>query len=128
MDNQYLGELVLKQVDSCPESFAMGTWGYTGGSCGTIACLAGHAMLLSGYRLVRMPRRSIYQMGNSQVYVRPDGSQVFNYGGEAQVLLGMADSERYRDVGPWTSHDIFLDMSAGLERFQKLVDDGKMTC
>ena len=46
MDNPELGRLVLKQVETFPESFCMGTWGF-GNECETQACIAGWAMLLS---------------------------------------------------------------------------------
>lgn len=90
MDNTELGKLVLKQIGAFPETFRMSTFGYIS-PCGTVACLAGHAMLLSGYELnnsdfaITIPR-----------YRRPDGSLVSPpaMGAEAAQLLGMHGQEQ----------------------------------
>lgn len=50
-----------------PQHFDMETWGYKGG-CGTVACIAGHALLLSGYKLK--------QVDGFPEYVSPEGRVV----------------------------------------------------
>ena len=85
MENLELAKLVYKQVTEFPETFDMSAWGYQN-KCGTSACIAGHAMLLSGYGLL-----------GENVFVRPDGSPVHNNTQEALSLLGMDDDEYYRD-------------------------------
>jgi hypothetical protein len=56
--------------------------------CGTTACLAGHAMLLSGYTL-RRGRRA----GSSAEFLRPNGSVVDYEFWEAWRLLGLTYGE-----------------------------------
>jgi hypothetical protein len=125
MDNVMLGQLILKQADTYPESFSMRSWGYAEGGCGTIACLAGHAMLFEGYALEGYEK-----------YCRPDGSAITEgYGNEAQRLLGMSDAERFLNPlvsrvviihdGQSRTNDLFCDIPYGLERFRALVEKGK---
>lgn len=91
MENTELGKLVLKQIETFPETFTMRTFGYrgqvSGYACGTVACLGGHALLLSGYEL---------EAGEDQVtkYLRPDGSRVDATGNEAARVLGLHGQER----------------------------------
>jgi hypothetical protein len=89
MDNTELGKLVIKQIEAFPETFNMGTFGMFiqyGTECGTVACLAGHALLLSGYDL-RPSTPGRY------CYLRPDGNEV-GIGSEARQLLGMRREEQ----------------------------------
>ena len=52
MENKMLAKLVLKQVHAEPERFDMDQWGYND-ACGTVACLAGWALLVhGGYRVL----------------------------------------------------------------------------
>lgn len=110
MENYQLGRQVLDVADFDEARFDMRTWGQLG-SCGTTACLAGHAMLLSGYTLARQ-----------DCYYRPDGSLVGDLLTEAVRLLGMSENESVygsRANGPLS---LFLDMTRGLERFRELVE------
>lgn len=111
MDNRQLGKLVVKQVKAFPESFFMGTWI---NQCGTVACLAGHTLLLSGYAVNRLTAMT------EGMFIRPDGSVVNGeYGDEAAKLLGMDREDRFGCIG----HDIFLDMENGLDRFTALAKE-----
>jgi hypothetical protein len=124
MDTE-LAKLILKQARTCPETFYMGSWGYES-SCGTVACLAGHAMLLSGYRLRSDEERNKegQLIGDYRLYECPDGTLVEGfYGDEAQRLLQMTDEERFEATPGEFRHDIFLDIQDGLERFAKLVEE-----
>jgi hypothetical protein len=109
MDNPELGRKVLNVADLEPESFSMGTWGERT-VCGTVACLAGHALLQSGYRLHR-----------SGEFTRPDGTHVYSMSGEAERLLGMTGQEAQGDgIIP-----LWYDMFGGLDRFRKLVEEAE---
>ena len=128
MENQYLAEMIIKQIDAFPESFAMDQWGSVT-SCGTVACLAGHAMLHCGYRLAGVTKTD--WMGiqyQAFLFTDDDGIPVVNYGDEAQRLLGMSNDERFGkdvyDIGR-PDGDIFLDMNSGLTRFRALVKEGR---
>src|SRR5712692_7014474 len=83
MDNPELGRKVLDYVTSHPGEFDMTVWGgFT--PCGTVACLAGHTMLLAGYQLARL---------NS--FHRPDGTKVRRKSAEAAKLLGLVPDEQF---------------------------------
>lgn len=123
MQDAELGKLILKQAETFPETFWMGTWGLPG-SCRTVACIGGHAMLMSGYRLLTdaQHREQLLTTGRAGWYVRPDGSTVDGfYGDEAQKLLGMSDEERF-GYGKFPD-DIFMDIDHGLARFRALLDE-----
>jgi len=106
MDNPKLGREVLDVVDFEPEQFRMTVWGgYT--SCGTVACLAGTALLKSGYRL-----------GRHGYYHRPDGELVRDISGEARCLLGMTGAE----ICNQGELAIWVDFTHGVERFRALVE------
>lgn len=128
MENQHLAEMIIKQIDAFPESFAMDQWGSVT-SCGTVACLAGHAMLHCGYRLAGVTKTD--WMGiqyQAFFFADDDGIPVANYGNEAQRLLGMSDEERYGETAygiPRPDGDIFLNMNSGLARFRALVKEGR---
>jgi len=52
MENAKLGRAILDHVTGNPANFDMNTWGDLT-ECGTVACLAGHTLILSGeYELV----------------------------------------------------------------------------
>jgi hypothetical protein len=88
MDNPELGRLVLKRIEAEPELFDMETYGMIT-PCGTVACLAGHAMLASGYVL----RETGSLFDPLSVFIRPDGTPVHDKGREAAGLLGLTDGE-----------------------------------
>ncbi len=79
--NTDLALSVVAHVRMFPEEHNQGTYGGTG-SCGTVACLAGHTLLLSGYDL------------RLNTFYRPDGTVVVEEDTEAAHLLGMS----YRDA------------------------------
>ncbi len=108
MRNAKLGRAVLNHVVVCPEEFDMGTYGYLSG-CGTIACLAGHAMLRAGYSLM------------SGGYYRPDGSYVECEPDEAALLLGLTDDECHppREMSLFASGQ---SNAEGIARFRELVE------
>lgn len=80
MENLELAKLVLKQIDNEPSSFDMRTWGEKSG-CGTTACIAGWAMIFSGY-----------QIKNSE-YISPDNDYIASYEDEGRKLLGLTGEE-----------------------------------
>lgn len=117
MENVKLGRTVLNHIDQHPELFDMGSWAVRT-PCGTVACLAGTSMLLSGYKLIA-----------DETFVRPDGSKVMNESQEAQALLGMDNREAhgvtpsgqpdYREISIW------FDMQHGLDRFRRIVEESE---
>lgn len=109
MDNTQLGRKVVDVMDCNPEQFSMSTWGEVT-DCGTVACLAGTAMLQSGYRL------------RDGAFYRPDGSFVTNEGREAKNLLGLTDEEEY---APGAGGTIWYDFNGGPDRFRKLVEESE---
>lgn len=113
MENPELGRKVLRQVTEHREQFDMGTWGYKDRACGTTACLAGWAMLLTeGY--------SLTEAGD---FLRPDGTTVRDEGGEAQKLLGLSDDERQFATGDGGLHSLFtLDEDDAIKRFAAYVE------
>lgn len=104
--NTELGWKVYEYAKDHPEEFDMDYWVH-GQPCGTTACLAGHALILSGYRIGPAGR----------IFWRPDGTLVGNPGREAQDLLGLDASDRY------AGGDLFSMKSneAALERFHDLL-------
>jgi hypothetical protein len=83
MQNLELAERMLAHLEAHPEELAMRLYGAVY-ECGTTACLAGHAMLQSGYSCTRMG-----------MFYRPDGSVVECEPWEAEQLLGLASHERF---------------------------------
>jgi hypothetical protein len=98
MENPELGRMILKEIDAHPDSFTMALWGKPT-ACGTVACLAGHAMLLSGYTLRA-----------ENTFFRPDGTYVGVPSSEAAGLLGLTKAERFSREYPF---DLFLDQEPG---------------
>lgn len=81
MENTELARLIIKQAEYDPDSFRMHAWMNT---CMTTACLAGWALLKSGYTT-----RGIW-------IICPDGTLLTeSIPLVAQKLLGMSDEERY---------------------------------
>jgi hypothetical protein len=107
MDNPKLGRAVLDVADFEPESFDMHTWG-TQLECGTVACLAGHTLLLSGYHL-----------NSSSEFQRPDFTYVQEVMREAEGLLGMTREESDPDGGHTS---VWVDYGNGVERFRAIVE------
>lgn len=109
MRNVQLGREIVDVMDMQPEQFSMEVWGQAT-VCGTVACLAGTAMLRSGYKL-----------RFSSVFYRPDGTPVTNEWREASKLLGLEDDEEYvKDGG-----SIWYDIANGPDRFRKLVEESE---
>jgi hypothetical protein len=110
--NTELGRLVLKQATEFPETFSMDDW-VQEKVCGTAACIAGHAMLFSGYSFQRDEHEGY-------VFIRPDGSQVSEEANEAISLLGLTDEE----FCPEGEDGLFyLDDDEALERLRELTGD-----
>jgi hypothetical protein len=111
--NIELGRRVLEHVTTHRSHFDMGIWGLWDPECGTTACLAGWAMLLSGYRV------------NAQEdFIRPDGSAVRPgiEGDEAAGLLDLSYVERYGSDEDECSLFTAPDEDTAIERFRALVE------
>lgn len=109
MDNAELGRKVVDIIDTQPELFDMGTWA-SEAACGTVACLAGHVLLLSGYKF-RFDR-----------FWCPDGTLARYEPEEAAKLLGMDEDEQGyhgKEVPVW------FDFKNGPDRFRKLVEESE---
>lgn len=110
--NTELGRKVLDHVTAHRDQFDMRKWGEGNEACGTTACLAGWAMLLSGYSL-----------RDWDIFVRPDGSFVPRgyRNDEGAALLELSEAERYGDVG---QHTLFgePDDDKAIERFRALLE------
>lgn len=115
MENPELGRKILDTADTEPENFDMATW-VNVTECGTTACLAGHAMLLSGYTI-----RHGVQGGLA--FCRPDGSEVDVNSNEAQQLLGLSDKETYDP--DLDEPRIWYDFAHGPDRLRKLVEEAE---
>ena len=112
MKNAELGRQVLDHVDAHPEQFDMWQWGYESTVCGTVACLAGRTLLLSGYSL-----------DDDGHFWSPDGTPVSpSY--EAAQLLGLTDSERWGGDG---EPSLFMDMDSrsAIARFRVMVESAE---
>lgn len=114
--NTELGRKVLGHITTHREQFDMTVYGEKYPECGTVACIAGWAMLLSGYQLSDGP-------GGSH-FIRPDGSTVPDSmnGDEAAELLDLTAAERYG--GPESECSLFTewDEDAAIDRFRMLVE------
>jgi hypothetical protein len=91
--NAALAYQVIDHIDAHPEQWHQGTW-VGQADCGTIACFAGWAVLLSGYQVDE----------DGDVSVSPSGSATDLYGEHVQeaadVLLGIGkrEVEAYGDL------------------------------
>lgn len=119
MRNPELGRKILDIIDTQPEKFQMSVFGAhrydpAGEVCGTVACLAGWAMLLSGYELDK-----------DDIFLRPDGTDVDSEDGEARELLGMSITDELSGYDG-SVHDphakVWFDFFHGPDRFRKLVE------
>jgi|SRR5712664_1217856 len=126
MENVELARLVVKQVEAEPGLFDM-RWYAVETACGTSGCLAGHVLLLSGYRF------------DGCFFIRPDGSRV---GGEvgseeerdAAEPLGLSGEEIYGVNGDGGERDypqrLFSEAQTNeeaLARFRQLIDASEET-
>jgi hypothetical protein len=111
--NAELGRKVLDYVTAHREQLDMGDFGRYE-RCGTVACLAGWTLLLSGYTLT-----------SDLTFMRPDGSRVHagpGPGDEAARLLNLTAAEEDGEPGaPWP---LFYagDEDAAIARFRELVE------
>ena len=109
MDNPELGRKVLDVADFEPEHFDMHVWAKHS-LCGTVACLAGHALLQAGYELDSWSQ-----------FVRPDDlSYVTGIPWEAELVLGMTGEEV--DGAHGSNLPLWNDFENGLERFRAVVE------
>jgi hypothetical protein len=119
VENKELGRLVLKQAEAEPRSLDMCSWGHRD-SCGTVACIAGWAMIFSGYTLPD-------EHDECGCYQRPDGTHVSNHGEEGQRLLGLSNEERYSVFTVWDDgYDLFFPYEKprlALQRLRELCED-----
>ena len=97
--NDELIDKVMAYICEHPEEWDQREW-YSQGVCGTTACFAGHAMLLSGYSIIaepvrcRLPGACLEHVENR--FVRPDGTLVSFNDLEAATLLGLSQSTAER--------------------------------
>jgi hypothetical protein len=112
-----LGRAVLDVVDYEPEHFSMLRWGGIE-ACGTVACLAGTALLKAGCTLRQVPDGFAWCE-----FRRPDGSAVTSEAAEAQFLLGLTDDEvGIGEAGTGIGTRLWHDYEHGVERFRALVE------
>jgi hypothetical protein len=105
-----LGRKVLDHVTVHREQFDMDIFGVELPVCGTTACLAGWAMLLSGYKLV-----------GYEAFRRPDGTRVHGNTEEAMHLLDLTEAELEDDRGRRFLFYILSEDEA-IARFRALVE------
>lgn len=109
--NTELMKLVYKQATEFPETVDMTNWVYET-SCGTVACLAGHTLLLSGYTFESCPTQREGKWGCR--IRRPDGSSVAFPAVEAAELLGLTCPQ---------AESVFLDYEHGTDNLRKLIEE-----
>jgi hypothetical protein len=107
--NTELGRKVLEHVTAHRGQFDMSIYVDADPECGTTACLAGWAMLLSGYRAA------------DASVMRPDGSYVIDKSNEAARLLGLDHAEQYGSYGDCTLFGEFSEERA-IERFRAILE------
>lgn len=81
--NDGLIDDVVDYIRKHPDEWNQAVWGYRE-SCGTQACFAGTALLLSGY-----------EISENGGFVNPDGDKVWSVPNEAQMLLGITEPQRW---------------------------------
>lgn len=95
---------VLDHIDAHPEEWQQATYG-TGTACGTAACIAGHAMLMSGYDF----------NPTDEIFSRPDGSIVEFEPDEGQTILGITYTEASLYGGLFDSENTRADVQRHAE-------------
>jgi hypothetical protein len=114
MSKQKLNVELLKRLKTRflrmrhPEHSDMHSWGHKT-DCGTTACIAGHVLLLQGYRL------------RHGQYVTPDGKPILAIAGTARDELGLSDM---------TASHLFYDFETttpkqAAARLQELIDSAE---
>ncbi len=124
MENKELGRLVLKHVETFPETFNMGNWALET-SCGTVACLAGWTLLLHGGYTTALT------IHNTLAFYNQEGHQV-HAGSEARMLLGLTNEEYCpggtRPVNEYTSESVrplfYTTEQDAIERLRAMVEEG----
>ncbi len=102
-----LAKLVLKQIENDPALFDMKEWGKQT-DCGTVACIAGHTLLASGYQFRVVYHRRGY-------YFHPVSGGPAHCHSEARDLLGLSCEE---------AENLFFmkDNAAAIARFRELIE------
>jgi hypothetical protein len=93
--NTELARLVIKQAEAFPDELDMSSYARTT-PCGTTACLAGWAMLMSGYQARR--EDGWLEKYGDLLFFRPDDTQVDNEWTEGLMLLGISEEEEQREM------------------------------
>jgi hypothetical protein len=114
MQNVTLGRKVLNHIEAHREQFDVKKWGRPDPACGTVACIAGHTVLMSGYRL----------QGPGE-WKRPDGTVICgSVAYDAARLLGLSDREWH-----WSPGEDRCGLFSGsqtddeaIERFKAIVE------
>jgi hypothetical protein len=114
--NAALGRRVLNHLTWHRDQLDTSGWGWHDCERGTIASVAGWALLLSGYTL---PQRGQYQ--------RPDGTVVgwHQAADEAAGLLGLTGAEQYGGDCPLFGEP---DEGKAIARLRALVEAAEATC
>lgn len=118
--NHRLARQVLDVADHDPGHFDMSTWGRREvNECGTVACLAGHVLLRSGYKL-----------RDDFGYDRPDGTRVNDIPQEAEELLGVTGRQPYSALWllgvtgrqQYSALWLWYDSSGGVAAFREMTE------
>jgi hypothetical protein len=116
MENKELGRLVIKQAEAFPESFYMGTWARET-PCGTTACIAGHALLLSGYSVQFRPMMLL----SGEVF--PDKRAVF-LDPEGEVVICPQEARRLLGLSLQEENSLFYaDEESAIARLRELCEE-----
>lgn len=97
--NDELIDAVLDYIEAHPEEWDQGVWA---NACGTQACFAGRAMLLSGYTLTLKEEADCGDEScdlpscHGPEFIRPSGQLVAQEDEEADMLLGWTAQEGNR--------------------------------
>lgn len=112
--NDVLIDQVLGFIEQNPQEWEQGVW-----FCDTAACFAGHALLLSGYRIIdttveKAKNAHLLSWIDHFEMVNPDNDIVSEYGDLAQKLLGIRVDQ---------ANDLFSDDIHGIEELRQVIDD-----
>lgn len=110
--NTELARLVLKQIENDPALFDMREWGIQT-PCGTVACIAGHTLLASGYGFA--PSSGL---GSRGFFVHPVSGEAVSPRYEARDLLGLSHDEAGRLF-------FIYDNAAAIARFRELIEQSE---